>query len=316
LSRSLRASSSIRESTCLTNKTLLVRFQPRPLSRGRSSAPVERSPETRRVAGSIPAGHTFRLRSSTRESCRLLLGTVQVRLLPGPLRKDCHRCGTPSRKRVRLRPLRVRLPLLPLHSGVAERLGARLLIATRRFDSCRRSFGGRCPWRHGSLIPSRAWFESRASDAASPRGRAAVTPGSQPGSAGSSPAGGISFRVFLAVGKTDIPPASGAGDRWFDSSQPDFDAPWGNGCPASLMSSRSRFDSCRRYFVSRCGGVAQRGERSLVRREAAGSSPVVPVSWWPWCKRQAFAVVIRAASVRARPATLLRTLSIGELSRL
>jgi hypothetical protein len=36
------------------------------------------------------------------------------------------------------------------------------------------------------------------------------------------------------------------------------------------------------------GGVAQYDlERSLVRREAAGSSPVVPASsWWPWCKRQ------------------------------
>jgi hypothetical protein len=36
-------------------------------------------------------------------------------------------------------------------------------------------------------------------------------------------------------------------------------------------------------FQLTLGDVAQRRERSLVRRRAAGSSPVVPVSWWPWC---------------------------------
>jgi hypothetical protein len=43
---------------------------------------------------------------------------------------------------------------------------ARLLIAKSRFEPCRRSslIGGRCPWRHGSLIPSRAWFDSTTSD--------------------------------------------------------------------------------------------------------------------------------------------------------
>ena len=53
---------------------------------------------------------------------------------------------------------------LSFRSGVVERRDARLLIVKRRFESCHRSFGGQCPWRHGSLISSRAWFDSRASD--------------------------------------------------------------------------------------------------------------------------------------------------------
>ena len=56
-----------------------------------------------------------------------------------------------------------------LRSGVVERQrratvwssgkDARLLLVRRRFESCRRSHfvGGRCPWRHGSLISSRSW---------------------------------------------------------------------------------------------------------------------------------------------------------------
>jgi hypothetical protein len=61
-----------------------VRLRLRPL-RVTVAQPVERSPETRGVAGSIPAGHIARLRSSTRQSSRFLPGTVQVRRLPGPL---------------------------------------------------------------------------------------------------------------------------------------------------------------------------------------------------------------------------------------
>jgi hypothetical protein len=62
--RAVRASSSIAESACLTHKRLLVRVQPRP-SQVAEAQPVERPPETRRVAGSTPAGH-IRSRSSTR----------------------------------------------------------------------------------------------------------------------------------------------------------------------------------------------------------------------------------------------------------
>ena len=138
------------ESACLTRKRLLVRVQPCPCSRRIAQAaerlsdteevagstpappthvtvaqPVERSPETRGVAGSIPAGH-IRLRSSRRQSSRLLPGRLQVRRLPGPLthlRKDCHRRGIPSRKRVGSRALGVRLPLLPPASFRRGRVG-------------------------------------------------------------------------------------------------------------------------------------------------------------------------------------------------
>jgi hypothetical protein len=103
----------------------------------------------------------------------------------------------------------------------------------------------------------------------------------------------------LAVGKTDIPPVSGTGERWFDSSQPD--APWGNGCPASLMSSRSRFDSCRRYFL--CWGRSSTAQSARL----SGERPPVRIRSSPFRGGRgvaaAFAVVIRAASVRARPAT-------------
>src|SRR5215468_3494545 len=81
----------------------------------------------------------------------------------------------------------------------------------------------------------------------------------------------------LAVGETVTPPVSGTGDRWFDSSRPDLRtcATRGGGAAflASLMSSRRGFESHPRNV----GGVAQRPEHSLVRRMAAGSSPVVPV---------------------------------------
>ena len=43
-------------------------------------------------------------------------------------RKDCHGRGIPSRKRVDPRVLGVRLPLLPLHGGMAEL--ARQRVAT------------------------------------------------------------------------------------------------------------------------------------------------------------------------------------------
>jgi hypothetical protein len=107
------ASSSIAESACLTHKRLLVRVQPCPsmhksprgdreraspsrrskrrsrLTAGPSSQTlvveaqsVERPPETRGVAGSTPADHIPRLRSS-RESSRLLPGEALVGTQPG-----------------------------------------------------------------------------------------------------------------------------------------------------------------------------------------------------------------------------------------
>jgi hypothetical protein len=113
-----QASSSTAKSACLTHKRLLVRVQPRlcccagcrspsddrqPRGQRRSPArsccrgraallqrldhvveaqSVERPPETRGVAGSIPADHTAWLRSS-RESSRLLPGEALVGTRPG-----------------------------------------------------------------------------------------------------------------------------------------------------------------------------------------------------------------------------------------
>ena len=128
-------------------------------TRDRSSAPVERSPETRGVAGSIPAGHIpgsvaqlaelpplkRRVAGSTPAGATLasLVALCSRRAKPGLRRaprrmkgwKDCHRRGTPSRKRVALTGLGVRLPLLPL-TGSRARGGAPRVPA---------SFGGGTP---------------------------------------------------------------------------------------------------------------------------------------------------------------------------
>jgi hypothetical protein len=86
----------------------------------------------------------------------------------------------------------------------------------------------------------------------------------------------------LAVGESATPPASGAGDRWFDSSRPDlYDTKRGGGAAvlASLMSSRRGFESHPRHARrADFGGVAQRksarlsGDRPPVR---VRSSPLV-----------------------------------------
>jgi hypothetical protein len=114
-----RASSSVGTSACLTNRRSLVRFQPCPLTPCGCSSAVERPLETRGAAGSIPAGHVTWLRSSTRQSTRLLIGRLQVRRLPAPLeglpraRYPVSKTGGPARA------LGVRLPLLP-SGGMAE----------------------------------------------------------------------------------------------------------------------------------------------------------------------------------------------------
>ena len=56
-------------------------------------------------------------------------------------RKGCHGCGTPSRKRVGLAALGVRLPPLPLWRHGREAEGGALLVRrrlghVRRFESC------------------------------------------------------------------------------------------------------------------------------------------------------------------------------------
>ena len=77
---------------------------------------VERSSETRGVAGSIPAGHISGFVAQPEESPPLKrcgAGSTPA----GAIGKDCQRRGTPFRKRLGLRALRVRLPLLPLEGS-------------------------------------------------------------------------------------------------------------------------------------------------------------------------------------------------------
>jgi hypothetical protein len=228
-----RASSSDGESACLTNKRPLVRLQPRPSHRVAVAQPVERPPETRGAAGSIPAGHTF--------------GSVaQTGRAPGSYPGRC------------------------------------------RFDACR----GHSP------------------SASRPRGRTVMTPGPQPGSCGFESRRGCSFPSGCRGAGT--PPASGAGDRRFESCRPDLRGR-GAAVLASLMSSRPWV----RIPPARCRGRSSdeqsarlSGERSPVQ---VRSSPLRP--WWPWCKRRASEVVSLAVPVRARSATSVRTPSIGELVR-
>ena len=144
-----RASSSAGQSACFTCKRPLVRFQPRPfpievrLRRRRShrvavAQQVERPSETRRAAGSSPAGHITRLRSSTGQSCRLLIGGVQVRILPPELFA-----------RRRRRPVSVEARLADIEQGLVRFQGLR--------PSCPR---GRTVMTPGSQ-PGGSGFDSR-----------------------------------------------------------------------------------------------------------------------------------------------------------
>src|SRR4051794_20056705 len=89
-------------------------------SRVTVAQPVERSPETRGVAGSIPAGHIHGSVAQLAERPALTREGAGSTPAGATSWKGCHWCGIPPRKRVGLRALGVRLPLLPLHSGVVE----------------------------------------------------------------------------------------------------------------------------------------------------------------------------------------------------
>ena len=179
--------------------------------------PVERPPETRGAAGSIPAGHIARRTRPTRsargrtatgavprlengwlsrawgfDSLSFRLGSVAQqaelpalnrrvagstpagalsRHRPRPSRPDCHRRGTPSRKRAASAGSGVRLPHLPLH------------VADRAPDAGVRRASPQDARRDAR---SEAW----------PSGKAAPCygVGASSASAGSSPAASVPFR--------------------------------------------------------------------------------------------------------------------------
>lgn len=192
--------------------------------------------------------------------------------------KGCHRRGTPSRKRVGFAALGVRLPPLPLVEVWPSWQGSAVLrrraTSPRRFESCCLRFVP--AWSSGQdarLLIARRRFEACRRSLA-PVVEAAMTPGPQPGTAGSSPAGGL----YLAVGETATPPASGAGDRRFDSCRPDLRGR-GAAVLASLMSSRPWVrippaPSPRK--IAACGGSIFRGFSPKVLVKVAPAKPAPP----------------------------------------
>ena len=174
LNRRPRDRSSARKSARLKRGASQVRFLPVTSTRLRSSI-AERPVLTRGGAGSTPAGATLGRNNSG---------------------KDCHRRGIPSRKRVGLRALGVRLPLLPLAEAWPSWKGSALLPRRRR--QSRSQVRVRClpPHRSGVVELER---------------RAVVTRES----AGSSPAAGA---LCCAQGgesaSADTPPREDPGPPW------------------------------------------------------------------------------------------------------
>jgi hypothetical protein len=291
-----------------------------PITRGRSSAVVERSSETRRGAGSSPAGHTPWLRSSTRQSCRLLIGGLQVRLLPGPPLEGLPLARYPVSKTGAASAVGGSTPspsalLSPTQSGVVERSDARLLLASRRFESCRRSSTSK---RRSVSVAARLADDEQGLVRFQDLRLIHMPPWSSGSDAGFSARrrGFESRRGFSSGCGGDGHPA-GFGNRRplvrLQPARPCTKRGRGAAVLASLMSSRPWV---RIPPAQLLGGVAQRPEHSLVRRLAAGSIPVVPARGGCGVTA-AFEVVILAVPVRVRSAApRTRTLSIGELSGL
>jgi hypothetical protein len=158
-----------------------------------------------------------------RQSCRLLIGDVQVRFLPGPLRG---RTATGAVSRLENGWASGPWGFDSLSFRFTFRCGRAVRRATVTREAQVRALppepfvGGRCPWRHGSLISSRAWFDSRASDSF-------FLPPWSSGDDARLSTGKVRVRLppgvlqLLPVGETATPPGSGPGDRWFDSSRAD-----------------------------------------------------------------------------------------------
>jgi hypothetical protein len=93
------------------------------------------------------------------------------------------------------------------------------------------------------------------------------------------PPGVLVLVRLLAVGELATPPASGAGDRRFDSCQPDLRGR-GAAVLASLMSSRSWV---RIPPALPLGGVAQMSRALACQARGRRFESGRPRSWWPWC---------------------------------
>jgi hypothetical protein len=132
-----------------------------------------------------------------------------------------------------------------------------------------------------------------------PRGRRAMTPGPQPGSCGFESRRGCC--LLLPVGETATPPASGAGDRWFESSRADLRGR-GGAVLASLMSSRPRVRIPPALFDD--GGVAQTARALGCRPRGHRFDSGRPRFHGDCGVAAAFGVVIPAAPVRIRPVAL------------
>jgi hypothetical protein len=173
---------------------------------------------------------------------------VQVRILPGSL-EGLPQARYPVSKTGGPPGLGGSIPSPSARSGVVERQDARLLTARRRFDPCRRSSRPR----------------GRTGDDAGPstrKLRVRVPPGV----------------LRLAVGELATPPASGAGDRRFDSCRPDLRGR-GEAVPASLMSSRSWV----RIPPARLGDVAQTSRALACQARGRRFESGRPRTWWLWC---------------------------------
>src|SRR6478672_5653452 len=160
-------------------------------------------------------------------------------------------------------PLGVRIPLLPLPSGVVEREDARLLIAKRRFEPCRRSFvmpplssgcdAGFSARKRG--FESRRGFFSHLVVGERPPRRFR-----EPETAGSTPAGQTCNTDPSATTKR------GRGAAVLASLM--SSRPWVRIPPAQFFGTRGRSSGARALA---CQAIGRRFESGR------------PRSWWLWC---------------------------------
>jgi hypothetical protein len=172
---------------------------------------------------------------------------MQVRVLP-----ESSLEGLPSGAVSRLengwaQALGVRLPLLPLRSGVVERKDARLLIAKRRFDPCRQSRRS----KSGPASPGRVppWSNGNDAGLSIRKLRVRIPPGV----------------LMTTACRGDGHPVGFGRRRSLVRLQPGRSRRRGVAVPASLMSSRPWVRIPPALLHS--GDVAQRQEQSLVRRK-------------------------------------------------